>query len=194
MALSEAAVRSLDVHSATRIILSSSSQAATEAPARLIDILAGRDAELAALLRETVSRRERDRSLVNLRKHTRSPRHRMLLALVLNLPDRASIDIVLRQIAPDEAPENWLWETIRSMHDTPGQRPDRTSVLGFSLNDASEETLKMLLRGHSVDEVLRTVAGHDELVRDVRVLCSTLSAFPVLATLLEQRLSPESHL
>jgi hypothetical protein len=134
---------------------------------------------------------ERDRSLIDLRKQTRSPRHRTLLALVLNLPDRKSIDPVLRQIAPEELPENWLWDTIQSMHDTPSQRPDRKSVLGFSLNEASEEALRMLLCGHSVDEVSKTVAGHDELVEDARVLCSTLSAFPVLGPLLEQRLTPK---
>ena len=190
VALSEAAISGIDLHAATRIILSIRAKAPIGAEARLIDILAVRDSELAALLRETVSRAERDRLLVSLRKQTRSPRHRMLLALVLNLPDRGSIDTVLRQITPDESPEDWLWETIRSMQDTPGQLPDQRSVLGFSLNEASEEALKMLLRGNSVDEVSRTVAGHDELVEDVRALCSTLSALPILRPLVERRSTP----
>ncbi len=191
MALSEAALAGVDAHSAVRIILRS--QVTIETQMRLIDILAGRDAELAMLLRETVVQRERDRLLVDLRKQTLSPRHRTLLALVLNLPDRTSIDHVLRQVAPDEAPEDWLWDTIRSMHDTPSRRDDQKSVLGFALNEASELTLKMLLRGHSVDEVSKTVAGYDELVEDARALCSTLSALPLLSPLLEQGLAPEQH-
>lgn len=189
-ALSEAAISGIDAHSATRIISSIGSQTPADTAGRLIDVLAERDPELAALLRETVSRAERDRRLVDLRKQTRSPRHRMLLALVLNLPDRDSIDSVLRQIAPGESPDNWLWDTIRSMHDTPGQQPDRKSVLGFALNEASEQALKMLLRGHSIDEVARAIAGHDDLVEDARALCSTLSAMPVLSPLLEPRLTP----
>jgi hypothetical protein len=186
MALSEAALRGVDAHSAARIISSMRSQTTIENQSRLIDLLAVRDAELAMLLRETVRQREQDRQLVELRKQTRSPRHRMLLALLLNLPDRPSIDHVLRQIAPDEAPEDWLWDTIRSMHDTPGRRHDRMSVLGFSLNEASEQTLKMLLCGYSVAEVSKAVAGDAELEEDVRALCSTLSTSPVLGPLLDQ--------
>jgi hypothetical protein len=193
VALSEAALRGVDAHSAARIISSIRSQATIETQMRLVDILAGRDAELAELLRETVSRRERDRALVDLRKQTRSPRHRMLLALVLNLPDRASIDLALRQIAPEDSPADWLFDSIRSMHDTPGRQRGRDNLLGLSLNEASEQTIRMLLRGHSVEQVSQTVAGHDDLVEDVRALCSTLSALPVLGPLLEQRLAPEQH-
>lgn len=188
-ALSEAALSGIDVHSAVRIILSIRSQTPAGTERRLIDLLAAREPDLASLLRETISRLDRDRSLIDLRKQTRSPRHRMLLALVLNLPDRDSINSVLRQIVPGETPENWLWDTIRSMHDTPNPRSDQNSVLGFSLNEISEEVIKMLLRGHSVDDVSKTVAGHDELVEDVRALCSALSTLPVLSPLLGHRLT-----
>lgn len=186
VALSEVAMSGMDAHSAARIILSIGPHTPVGTERRLIDMLAAREPDLANLLRETASRSERDRSLIDLRKQTRSPRHRMFLALVLNLPDRDSIDSVLRQFVPGESPENWLWETVRSMHDTTNQRSDRKNVLGFSLNDVSEEVLRMLLRGHSIDEVSKTVAGHDELVGDVRTLCSTLSASPVLSPLLGQ--------
>jgi hypothetical protein len=186
MALSEAALRSVDAHSAARIISSMRSQTTIENRAPLIDMLAVRDTELAALLRETVRQREQDRVLIDLRKHTRSPRHRTLIALLLNLPDRPAIDRVLRQIAPEEAPEDWLWDTIRSMHDTPARAHDGKSVLGFSLNEESEQTLKMLLCGRSVVEVSKAIAGHAELEEDVRALCSTLSASPILHPLLSQ--------
>jgi hypothetical protein len=190
MALSELALSGLDAHSAVRVVVSIRSQVPAGTQERLIGMLAERDPELAALLAETVAHVERDRLLTELRQQTRSPRHRMLLALVLNLPDRASIDEVLRQIAPGESPENWLWDTIRSMHDTPGQQSGQKSVLGFSLNEISEEALKMLLDGYSIDEVSKTIAGCEELVEDVRALCSTLLAMPMLSPLLEQRLTP----
>jgi hypothetical protein len=184
LALSEAALQGVDAHSAVGIVFPTRLQSKSMTGA-LIDILARRDAEFGALLRKTAVDRDRDRALVELRKETHCPRHRMLLALVLNLPDRVSIDRALRQIAPDESPDSWLWDTIRSMHDTAGQQPCRKNVLGLSLNEISEEVVKMLLRGHSVDEVSTTVAGHQELVQDIRVLCSTLSALPVLAPLLQ---------
>jgi hypothetical protein len=186
MALSESALCGVDAHSAARIVSSIRQQTPPGTQARLIDMLAVRDTELAALLRETISCRERDRVLIELRRQTRSPRHRMLLALLLNLPDRASIDAVVRQIGHGEAPEDWLWGTVRSMCDTPGRQNDRKSVLGFSLNEASEQILRMLLRGHSVAEVSKIVTEDDELDEDVRALCSTLSASPVLAPLLEK--------
>jgi len=191
MALSEAALRGVDAHSATRIIFAMRTQITTEAQTRLIDILESTDVELAALLRTTVAGQRRDRLLVELRKQTRSPQHRLLLALVLNLPDRKSIDAALHQIAPDEAPDDWLFDAIRSMHDTPGQLNDRLNVLGFALNEASEQALRLMIRGYSLEQVSKTIAQDDDLVDDVRKLCSTLSAFPVLSPLLEQRLLPE---
>lgn len=193
MALSEAALSGVDAHSAVRIILSMRAQTPAGTQACLIDLFGVREPELAKMLRETVSRSERDRSLLDLRKQTQSPRHRMLLALVLNLPDRHSVDSVLRQVAPGESPESWLWETIRSMHETPGRGRDGRSVLGVSLNEVSEEVLKMMLHGESVDEVSRIIAGDDELVEDARALCSTLSALPVLSPLLAQQVTLARH-
>lgn len=187
--LSEAALSGVDAHAMTEIILSMRADTPAGTQERLIDLLPAREAELAALLRETVACRERDRVLVDLRRQTTDPRHRLLLALALNLPDRPAIDSVLREIAPTEPPATWLWETIRSMHETPSRRPDRPSVLGFSLNEVSEEALHLLLQGRPVEEVSRTVAQHDELVDDVRALCSTLSEVAVLAPLLEQPVS-----
>jgi hypothetical protein len=187
MALTDAALSGIDAQSAVRIFLSILHQLSRETQAHLLELWAKRDAELAGLLLETSTHIERDRALIDLRRQTRSPRQRMLLALVLNLPDRRSIDAVLREIAPHEPPEDWLWNTIRSNHDTPDRQPGDKGLFGFSLNEVSEEVLKMLLRGHSVDEVSKTVAGYDELADDVRRLCSTLSALPVLGPLLERR-------
>ena len=190
--LSEIALRRIGIDVAARIVLSIGARAPAEVRSRLIDILARRDAELAGLLSATLAQKDRDRLLVGLRSRTQSPQHRMLLALVLNLPDRDSIDAVLSQIAPGEAPEDWLWSAIRSMHDTTSQGSDR-NILGFALNEASEQTIKLLLRGHPADVVSRTVAEHEELVEDARALCSALSALPVLSPLLEPRSALEQH-
>ncbi len=187
VALSETAMSTIDAYSAVRVILSLRSRA--EAQSRLIEMLSSREAELAALLRETVLRLERDRSILMLRKQTSSPRHRMLLALVLNLPDRASVESLLRQIAPEESPEEWLWETIRSMHATPAERLEGKSVLGLSLNEPSEEALRMLLRGQSVDEAARAWTGPEEQLEEVRSVCLDAATSPVLAPLLQQPLS-----
>jgi hypothetical protein len=182
-ALSELALSGMDAHSAVRMVLSIGSQTPVGTERRLIDMLATREPDLANLLLDTVCRLERERLLLELRKHTVSPRHRMLLALILNLPDRASIISALGEIVPGSPPENWIWETIRSMADTPSQRSDRKSVLGISLNEVSEEVLRLLLSGYPADEVSKAVAGHDDLVEDVRALCSALSALPVLGPL-----------
>lgn len=192
IALSEEALQNIDAHSATRIVCSMRSQATTDVQVVLIGILARRDEPLAALLRATLARRDRDRRLIDLRKQTTDPRHRMLLALVLNLPDRTSIDLALRQIAPDQSPDEWLFESIVSMHSTPARQRGE-NVLGFALNEISTETIRMLLRGYTVDEVSRAIAGHDELVDDVQTLCTTLSALPILSPLLKLQMASEQH-
>jgi hypothetical protein len=189
IALSDAAISGLDPYSAVRVLASIRPHTPAGTQERLIDMVALRDPELAELLRDTVIRKARDRALVELRKLTADPRHRLLLALVLNLPDRGSIDSVLRQIVPGELPEEWLWDTIRSMRDSPGQRLGRENVLGFALNKVSEEALRMLLRGHSIDDVAGIVAGHEELMDDARALCSTLAAQPLLGPLLGRQLA-----
>lgn len=184
--LSEAAMSIVDAYSAVRIIFSLGRRKGFEAQASLVDMWQARDPELAALLRETLSRMQRDRFIVGLRKQTQSPRHRMLLALVLNLPDRDSIESVARQIAPEESPEDWLWETLCSMNAAPGERSDGNSALGLPLNEANEEVLRMLLQGQSVDEISEAVAKSDRPTEDVRALCSMLTASPVVAPLLQQ--------
>jgi hypothetical protein len=183
MRWAQAALAEFDAHSAARIVLALASFASQGETKTLIEIAARADAGFADLLQATLRNRERDHALVNLRGQTCSPRHRMLLALVLNLPDRTAIDQALRQIVPDEAPAAWLWETLRSMHDTPGRLRDRPNLLGLALNDVSEEVLQLLLRGRSVDDISRTIATEAELVEDVRALCLTLSASPLLRPL-----------
>jgi hypothetical protein len=188
MALSKAALHRVDAQSAVRIIFSLGSQAELADQKHLAAILADHDGELATMLSATLSSRARVRRLVNLRKQTRSPRHRLFLALVLNLPDRTSIDAAVRQIAPDDSPENWLWDTICSMHDTP-QLPEGTeNILGVSLNEVSKETLELLIRGQSIEKISRILGEEFGLIDDVRVLCSTLSAIPVLAPVVKHNL------
>jgi hypothetical protein len=184
MALSEAALRGIDAHSTVRIISSMRLQTPLGTPARLIDMVAARDAELAALLRKTMDLHERTRVLVDLRRQTRSARHRMLLALVLNLPDRTAIDAVLRQIAPGEIAADWLWDTLRSMRESPRREDGGNNILGLSLDQLSEQILEMLLRGRSVTEVTRAMTDDPELVEDLRVVCSAFSASPLLGPLL----------
>jgi hypothetical protein len=190
--LSEIALRNVSLDAAARIVSSIGSQGSAEVAASLVGMLAKRDPELATLLGATFARKRCDRVLVGLRRQTRSPRHRMLLALVLNLPNRSSIDLALAQIAPGEVPEDWLWSTIRSMHDTLDRGFNR-NLLGFALNEVSEQTIKLLLRGHPAEDVSRAVAEHDELVDDARALCAALSASPILSPLLESRLALEQH-
>src|SRR5579871_52904 len=182
--LSETAMSTLDAYSAVRIILSLRSR--PEAQASLIEMWSERDPELAALLRKTVERIDSDRSILMLRKQTRLPRHRMLLALVLNLPDRASIESVLRQILAEDDPGEWLRETICSMHITPAERLQGKSVLGLPLNELPEEALRLLVEGHSVDEAARVVTREHAELEEIRTLCSEAAASPVLAPLLKQ--------
>jgi hypothetical protein len=177
IALSQTALGGVNAHVAARIVFALGSLApAAQQP--LIDILAAHDPELAALLGATVASRARARQLVGVRKKTRSPRHRLFLALALNLPDRASIDAALRQIAPDESPDDWLWTTIASMRD---------GMLGVDLNEISEEILESLIRGKSVDDVSAAIGEPCGMEDDVRTLCSTLSALPVLGAVLGTR-------
>lgn len=185
VAVSESAILTVDAYSAVRIIVSLSSRAVLEGQSALIELLRARDPELAALLRETACRLQGERFLVGLRKRTQSPRHRMLLALLLNLPDRASIISVLRQIASRESPEEWICETVRSMYVTPGERSDGKNVLGMPLDGANGEViLQMLLNGRSVEDVTRVAADSNCSPESIRAVCLTMLRSPVLAPLL----------
>ena len=183
--LTEVALRGVDSLAAARIVSSLRGQSSARAQTCAVDLVAARDPELGALLRETVAGRDRERVLVDLRKQTASPRHRMLLALLLNLPDRAAIDRVLAQIFPHERPEAWIWESVRSMHDTPCRLQDGANVLGLRLNEVSEEALRILVRGGSIAEASAAIAEHAELIEDARLLCTALAASPVIGPLLQ---------
>jgi len=185
--ISKLAMSTIDAYSAVRIILSLASPAVAEGQAALIEGWKHRDPGLAALLRDTIRHMQRDRFIVRLRKHTQSPRHRMLLAMILNLPDRVSIESAVRQIAPEEAPEQWLWETIRSMYVSPSDEWDDENVLGMELNESNEDVLRMLFEGHSVEEICHVLPNSDESRETVQTACLRVSESPVLASLMPQR-------
>ncbi len=184
-ALTRLALRGVDAHTAARIVSSIRASATEEAQAFVLDALASRDPELAALLCATAAHHERTRRLFELRKQTASSQHRMLLALLLNLPDRASIDRVLRQMVPEALPAEWIWQSIRSMHETPCRRASGTNVLGLHLNEVSEKALRILVGGASVAEASAAIAEHAELLDDARQLCGALAALPIISPLLQ---------
>ena len=186
--LTKAALDGTDGASALRIISSIPSEKIGSSFARLTDQLSAHDPKLASLLLETIDCTRRDRELVNLRRQTQDPAQRMLLAFVLNLPDRRSIDLAIKQFAPSASPAKWLWDTIRATHGRRDKSVEK-SILGISRNKVSEEAIKLLLKGHSVDQTSKLIAGHDLLLSDARALCETLIRLPVLAPLTRPHLS-----
>jgi hypothetical protein len=183
--LTEVALRGVDLHSATGIVSSLRKGLPVDVQSRVLDLFAPREPELAALMRATIGLRERERHLVELRKRTVSPRHRLLLALLLNLPDRASIESALGDLVPETAPRDWIWASLRDMHDSLGVGGAGTNVLGLRLTDVSERALRVLLDGGTQDEASRAIAEHPDLLDDARQLCAALAASPVLSPLVQ---------
>ena len=139
----------------------------------VLDEWENRDSDLAALLRETIERVQRDRFILGLRKRTQSQRHRMLLALVLNLPNRTAIESALRQIALEGSPEQWLWKTVRSMYVTPDERSPGKSPMGLPLNEADEEVLRLLFDGQTADHLSKGFAAASSPQQGSHAACLT---------------------
>jgi hypothetical protein len=120
----------------------------------LIETFAARGGALAELLEPIYSEEMRRTRIMARRGLLREQRHRLLLALIVNLPDRESIESAVSQIQPDEDPASVINRWIQEL-----ASPEYRGILGLSLR---QEELRgpgdALDRG--VGEALEEFAAH----------------------------------
>jgi hypothetical protein len=109
----------------------------------------------AEILRPAFDEQRRLYYLIARRRFLHDAGHRLFLALLLNLPDRASVDAILRQRFPDRDPAEMLAGWLEEL-----SAPDLRGVSGLQLDDATRGRLRGLLAGGEMapvaDEVRTT--------------------------------------
>jgi hypothetical protein len=125
---------------------------------------------------------EEQRALIfEVRRTVFDPTHRFFLALLLNLPDRHSIDRLIRSRFPGDDPgrlvETWIAEIAA------------TGGLGLDLDASLKRLLRGCLRGLSVEEIINELAAAHpreqiEAQADaIHEVCRRLTWHPVLRPL-----------
>jgi hypothetical protein len=113
------------------------------------------------------------------RRSVRDPDHRFLLALLFNLPDRASIlDFVRRRYEGDPADRIVMW--LAELTRLPGAAAAEPNALGIHLNDVSLQVVRCLLDGCSFEGTKERLkenypaAAVDGQEKELRQLCADL--------------------
>lgn len=123
----------------------------TDGFADLVEALAHKDDSLAPLLDAMYEEEHRRSRLLLRRGMLKEKHHRTLLALLVNLPDRTSIRTVLRQLHPDEDPDELIVRWIREL-----ASPELRGVSGLSLRP--EELDEMSARLSSASDPITALS------------------------------------
>ena len=129
----------------------------------------------------------RQRAILELRPRIRVADHRLLLAVLLSLPDRATIDAVIRQRHPDRPPESCLGQWLAEVA-AQWRRAGLESPFGAPLDLTSLVVLDGLLRGMSDSEIFdQLMPGLEDATGEqlavIFDLCHALRSSPLLGRL-----------
>jgi len=117
---------------------------------QLLELVEHRHGTVAAFLRVVFEHEQRARSIAARRQLVHDDQHRLFLALLLNLPDRQSIDDVLRQRFPTEVPGELLARWVVEL-----AAPERRGLSGLSLQPDALAHLTAALRDGAEDALTR---------------------------------------
>ena len=120
------------------------------------------------MMRESYDAAAREAAIISRRQRITDPDHRFFLALILNLPDRATIfDLVRRRYSRDPA------ELIADWVEAMAKKPDDggASAIDIDLDETALLVFRFLLRGTSIDELKKRLdekfSGVDESEADL---------------------------
>jgi hypothetical protein len=111
----------------------------------LLQCLKRRNAEFAAIVAAALCEERRVSSLSRHLKNVPDAANRILLALLMNAPDRDVVDLILRARFPERDPEATILESMRQL--ASGSKPV------FDFDKVSLLLLKFAMRGASFDSV-----------------------------------------
>jgi hypothetical protein len=120
----------------------------------LIEILARRAEIFSELLPPMYAEEVRRARLLTRRGMLRDSRHRIFLALIVNLPDRASIHNALGQLFPGDDPNLIMVELVNEL-----ASPEYRGMSGLNLSTDELVTITSKLNGGRADEALGAVAA-----------------------------------
>jgi len=134
--------------------------------AQLLDAVEQRHGTVVAGLRPVFEHEQRAHNIAARRQLVRDEEHRLFLALLLNLPDRRSVDAVLRQRFPKEPPGDLLARWVAEL-----AAPERRAMSGLSLAPDALAQLSAALRDGTDDALSRvgTPTAPPALLRDLFV-------------------------
>jgi hypothetical protein len=124
----------------------------------LLAALAQRHPTLARVLEAVLREDHRVRAILRHLKDVTDPDHRALLALLINAPNRAAIDRLVRAAHPGEDPERLILDWLRTLSERGqiGLRLDAVALrmLQFAMRGASFASVEPPWREHFGDESL----------------------------------------
>jgi len=136
----------------------------------VLDALIRRHGAVAEIMRPAMAEKRRQQGITIRRRLVHEPSHRLFLALLLNLPDRTSVDIILRSKFPDHEPADLLAQWVGELNS-----PMLRGVSGLRLSDDELNAVNAALHGEPQD------SGTSD---PLRLLGSKVVHTPLLETLL----------
>jgi hypothetical protein len=121
--------------------------------AALVELVGGRHPSLSELLEPMYAEDIRRGQLLARRGMLRQPHHRLFMALIVNLPDRRSINSAIAQAFPGEDPDLLILKWVREL-----ASPEYRGISGLSLGSEDFEVLQGQLAG-SASDTLTMVAS-----------------------------------
>lgn len=127
----------------------------------LLDRARGKHGMLAETLLPVFEEQWRQREIASRRAQIKREPHRLFLALLLNVPERAGLLKLVKENFPDRDPVDLIMEWTRELLATRIFRSQEPNVLGIpELDDAHLIVLEGLWRGLTVEEI-RARSVHD---------------------------------
>jgi hypothetical protein len=120
----------------------------------LTEILCSRAAPLAEIIDPMYAEEQRRARLLARRGMLLEAHHRLFLALIVNLPDRASIHTALDQLFPDRDADEVVMEWVEEL-----ASPKFRGISGLSLGTDDLETLRDRLHRGDTNRALEEVAS-----------------------------------
>ena len=122
--------------------------------AALIDVLTGRAEIFSGLLAPMYAEEVRRGRLMARRGMLRESRHRLFLALIVNLPDRGSIRQAIGQLFPDQDSSTLIGDLVEEL-----ASPALRGISGLSLSADELSQLKVRLGNDQPEQALGLVAS-----------------------------------
>jgi len=138
-----------------------------------------------SVLEPVLAERRRELDLFMHRQTVRAPDLRFFLALLLNLPERTSIEEMVRAHQPERAPVDVIAEWIQRLSQVPADG-DGPRSSPFELGPGELTVLRYLLEAPSMEVALARLCDTydtDGIDGDLRRLCDALTGSPLLRPL-----------